>query len=207
MELDHVLIAVADLETAGRELETRYGLASIEGGRHPAWGTANRIVPLGNAYIELIAVVDEVEAAQTTVGRWIASGASDPYRPLGWAIRTNQLDQVARRLGLSVGAGSRTAPSGERLRWRSTGIEQAIAEPSLPFFIEWGRGTKLPGRAAVGHQAGPATITKLVLRANPDRLGTWLGDHSLPIVVRPGSPAVAAIVVKRAAGEIVLGHH
>jgi hypothetical protein len=26
------------------------------------------------------------------------------------------------------------------VRWRLTGVEQAAAEPSLPFFIEWGRG-------------------------------------------------------------------
>ena len=46
MELDHVLIAVAELEAAAREIEGRYGLTSVEGGRHAGWGTANRIVPL-----------------------------------------------------------------------------------------------------------------------------------------------------------------
>jgi hypothetical protein len=43
-------------------MEGRYGLASIEGGRHPGWGTANRIIPLGDAYIELVTVVDDEEA-------------------------------------------------------------------------------------------------------------------------------------------------
>jgi hypothetical protein len=47
LELDHVLIAVADLAEAARKIEARHGLASINGGRHPDWGTANRIVPLG----------------------------------------------------------------------------------------------------------------------------------------------------------------
>jgi hypothetical protein len=45
LELDHVLLAVRDLQAAGSILEDRYGLASIEGGRHPDWGTANRIWP------------------------------------------------------------------------------------------------------------------------------------------------------------------
>ena len=36
MELDHVLIACTDLEAAAREVETRVGLASVEGGRHRA---------------------------------------------------------------------------------------------------------------------------------------------------------------------------
>ncbi len=51
VEFDHVLIAVPDLASAGQELEARHGLASVEGGRHPAWGTANRIVPLGDSYL------------------------------------------------------------------------------------------------------------------------------------------------------------
>src|SRR5438132_3854521 len=72
LDLDHVLIAVADLASAGREIETRHGLASVEGGRHPGWGTANRIVPLGEAYLELIAVSDEAEAAQSPFGSWVA---------------------------------------------------------------------------------------------------------------------------------------
>ena len=101
MELDHVLIAVADLSSAAREMEWRYGLASVEGGRHAGWGTANRIVPLGETYLELITVVDEGEAARSTFGRWVATGiGSAPGRPLGWVVRTKRIDDVAQRLDL-----------------------------------------------------------------------------------------------------------
>jgi Glyoxalase-like domain len=205
VELDHVLIAVTDLAAAARRIEARYGLASVEGGRHPNWGTANRIVPLGTSYLELIAVVDQQAAADSTIGRWVASGASRSGRPLGWAVRTGKLDETARRLGLTVSAGSRVAPTGEVLRWRSAGIQQAAVEPLLPFFIEWGRGVRLPGSTAVAHPAAPAGILKLLLEGDPGRLAAWLGDHALPIVVRAGSPAVAAIVLSAARGEIVLG--
>ena len=74
------------------------GLASSAGGRHPGWGTANRIVPLGETYLELVTVVDEAEAAQSAFGRWVA--ASRPGAPFGWAVRTDDLDAVAARLGL-----------------------------------------------------------------------------------------------------------
>ena len=47
MKLDHLLIVVADLHAAVAEFESRYGLASVAGGRHTGWGTANRIVLLG----------------------------------------------------------------------------------------------------------------------------------------------------------------
>jgi glyoxalase-like protein len=202
VELDHVLIAVTDLAAAAQELEARSGLASVAGGRHPAWGTANRIVPLGGSYLELIAVVDPA-AAGSVVGRWVAGGASRPGRPLGWAVRTDDLDQVARRLGLPVQAGSRVTPTGEVLRWRSAGIDRAAAEPSLPFFIQWAAGTRLPGQAAIADPAAPAAISML-LRGDPGRLAAWLGHHALPIVVRAGSPAVAAVVLATATGDLVL---
>jgi Glyoxalase-like domain len=206
VELDHVLFAVTDLEAAGRELETRAGLASLEGGRHPGWGTANRIVPLGTSYLELVAVVDRSTAADSGFGRWVAGAASSTAaRPLGWAVRTGRLDQVAGRLGLTVRSGARATPTGEVLRWRSAGIEQAIAEPSLPFFIEWAAGVPLPGTAAVEHPAAPAGIATLLLDGDPDRLAAWLGDHKLPIVVRAGRPAVAAVALSTARGEVVLG--
>jgi Glyoxalase-like domain len=178
----------------------------VEGGRHPGWGTANRIVPLGTSYLELIAVVDQAAAAHSSVGRWVAGGASPRLgRPLGWAVRTGELDTIARRLGLTVSGGSRVTPIGEVLRWRSAGIEQAAAESSLPFFIEWAAGTPLPGTTAVAHPAAPARISKLLLEGDPDRLAAWLGDHALPIVVRAGSPAVAAIVLLTATGDAILG--
>src|ERR1700682_4475330 len=147
-------MAVLDLDAAGKEIGVRLGLASNEGGRHLAWGTANRIVPLGDSYLELVAVVDARKAAGNPFGRWVASGASSSPRPLGWAVRTSHLDEVAHRVDLPVSAGSRGAPDGELLRWRSAGIDQAPADPSLPFFIEWNPHTQLPGHAAIHHRAG-----------------------------------------------------
>jgi Glyoxalase-like domain len=206
LELDHVLIAVADLGEAAREFEARYGLASVEGGRHPGWGTANRIVPLGESYLELVAVVDGLEAAQSAFGRWVAAVHPEPGgRPFGWAMRTHDLDEVARRLSLTIEAGSRAAPSGQLLRWRSAGIEQSAAESALPFFIEWGQGMPLPGRAAVTHRPGSVAITRLELAGDADRLAAWLDNHRLPIAVLAGGPAVRKVILTGAAGEFVIG--
>ena len=200
MEVDHVLIAVTDLEVAAREFEARHGLSSVDGGRHRDWGTANRIVPLGSSYVELVAVVDAGVAAGSSFGRWVGDGATDSGRLIGWAVRSPGLDAIAGRLGLIVRSGSRVTPSGEELRWRSAGIDEAIAEPCLPFFIEWGEGVRLPG----AENPRSATISRLVLEGNPDRVGVWLGDHALPIRVLDGPAEVAAIVLSTAAGEIIL---
>ena len=130
-----MLIAVVDLAAVAREMEEHHGLASIEGGRHPGWGTANRIVPLGETYLELAAVVDEVEARRSVFGRWVASGANISGQPIGWAVRVHDIEDVGRRLGLIVRAGSRVTPNGDRLEWRAAGMEEAAAEGFLPSFL------------------------------------------------------------------------
>jgi Glyoxalase-like domain len=159
-------------------------------------------VPLGDTYLELIAVVDEAEAAQSPVGRWVAG--TSPGRPLGWCLRTDRLEDVARRLDLTVADGSRTTPDGRLVRWRMAGLEQAASEPSLPFFIDWGGGTPFPGSAPATHRSGSVEIARLELSSDADRLADWLGPHDLPITIRAGAPAVASIVLTADAGEIVL---
>jgi len=205
-ELDHVLVAVVDLAKAARELEARYGLSSIEGGRHAGWGTANRIVPLGNSYLELISVVDEAEAERTAFGTWVAQARPLLAKPLGWAVRTGNLDDVARRLGLVAAAGSRATRTGELLQWRLAGVERAAAEPSLPFFIEWHEDAVFPGRASrsAPAEAQPVVVRRLELDGDPQRLAAWLGEHRLPIAVNAGRPALRRLVLDGPCGEIVL---
>jgi len=154
-------------------------------------------VPLGETYLELIAVVDEAEAAASPFGGWVARARPGP---LGWAVRTGDLDPVAQRLELTVSAGSRATPSGEILRWRSAGIMEAAAEPCLPFFLQWDEGAPFPGRVTTAS----AGVERLELSGDADRLSEWLGPHVLPAVVRPGAPALERVVLATAAGEVVL---
>ena len=179
-----------------------HGLASVAGGRHPGWGTANRIVPLGDTYLELVAAVDAAEAAGSPFGRWVAAAPSG--RPLGWAVRTQGLDVIAGRLGLAVTTGSRRREDGQVLRWRLAGMEQAVADPALPFFIEWGEGTPLPGRAEADHQDGPWRIDQVQLTGDADRLEKWLGTHHLPITLQAGVAAVTGIVLAGASHRIAI---
>jgi len=162
-------------------------------------------VPLGETYLELIAVVDESELGGSAFGPWVAAGAGPGIgRPLGWAVRTRSLDAVAERLALQVISGSRARPDGAVVRWRAAGAERSIVEPALPFFLEWDTGTELPGRAAVMHRAGAVAIDRLRLIGDRARLADWLGEHELPVDVARGDPGVAAVVLAGAAGELVL---
>jgi hypothetical protein len=203
MELDHVLIPLADLSRAVTEFERRYGLVSVEGGRHADWGTANRIVPLGDSYLELVAVVDPAEASQSAFGRWVANARAG--RPLGWAVRTDDLGAVAGRLGLNIGSGSRFTATGDLLSWRIAGVERAMAEPWLPFFVEWAAESRLPGRIDVEHPAAATGIKQLIVAGEPNRLLSWLDEHRLPVTLADGDSGVIGVVLSTRSGEIVVG--
>jgi hypothetical protein len=200
MEVDHVLLAAGDAAPPIPVLPT-LGLNAYEGGRHPGWGTANWIVPLGDAYLELIAVVDEAEAAASPVGRWVLESAERPGAPIGWAVRPDDLDATARRLGLEIHEGSRVRPSGVLVAWRSAGMDEAARRPWLPFFIEWRDASIFPGRSA---EPG-ARLDRIELECDIDELDAWLGRHALPVDLRPGDAGIVAVTVETAAGRVVLG--
>ena len=193
LAIDHIVFPATDLAVAAAAFKERYGLASIEGGRHPTWGTANRIVPLGDTYVELVAVENHITAAKAAFGRWVATAT--PGRPLGWAVRTDAIEAVGRRLGLPIVAGSRATSRGELIKWRSAGVDVATREPGLPFFIQWGDGVALPGAAAVRHPGGPARIKRVSVTADPSRLDDWLGEHDLPVTVTPGPVGPLTVVI------------
>jgi hypothetical protein len=111
---------------------------------------------------------------------------------------------IAGRLGLPVTTGSRRREDGQVLRWRLAGMEQAIAHPALPFFIEWGDGTPLPGRTEADHRDGPLRIDHVQLTGDADRLENWLGAHHLPITVQAGAPAVTGVVLAGASNRIAI---
>ena len=187
-----MLVAVSDLDATARAFEARFGLTSVEGGRHAAWGTENRIVPLGSSFVELVAVTDPDVAAAAPFGRWVAAATTGLA---GWVVRVPRLAPVASRLGLTISSGSRRRSAGEVLRWRVSGIEEAAAEPCLPFFIEWGAATSLPGAVPVEHPAGRVRLARVELLGDPARVKGWLDDAVLPIAVRAGPPCVSRIVL------------
>jgi glyoxalase-like protein len=205
MQIDHVVYGVQDLEAAGSRVKQELGLDSAPGGRHPGWGTGNRIVPLGESYIELLAAVDRAEAAQDPLGQALLVAVAEGDRFLGWCVSTDDIQGVAARLGLPVSVGTRERPDGTVLRWRTAGLDGAIAEPSLPFFITWDVPQELhPGRTAVNHVVRPEGIAWLEVGGDAVRLNEWLEGSRLPVRVVGGPPGVLAAGIATQSGEIVL---
>jgi Glyoxalase-like domain len=201
VELDHILLAVRDLDEAAEHLEREHGLTSYVGGNHPAWGTGNRIVPLGDSYLELIAVVDEATAAATEVGRWVAAGAGARGAPIGWAVRPDDLDATAERLGIAAFEGSRARPDGTTLRWRMAGSDRAFATPALPWFIDWEDRATHPGAA---QRSVAARVVRIELEGSSSALEAWLGPNDLPLDVRDGTAGLVAVDLDGPRGALTL---
>jgi hypothetical protein len=205
LRLDHVVYAVPDLDEAAVRFREAFGLDSTEGGRHERWGTANRIVPLGDQYVELVAVVDETAAARTGFGRGVLERASGGGGWLTIAAVAEDLDAVAARLELEIGSGSRTRPDGEILRWRSAGLDDPRREPWMPFFLGWDVPDELhPGRARAGHGVQADGIAWVEVGGDAERLREWLGGEELPIRLIEGEPRVRRVGVATSDGEIVI---
>jgi hypothetical protein len=207
LALDHVIVGVGDLDDAARRYDEQHGLTSLPGGRHAGHGTANRIIPLGDPYIELMAVVDRDEAATSPLGSWLTRRLLEAGEgPAAMCLRTDDIDAVARRTGREPLAMSRDRPDGGELSWRLVGLDAALAD-GLPFFIQWlVDEADHPGHAAVKHRSGANGIDWVELGADPDRLATWLGPHDLPLCPVAGAPGPRRVAVGTAAGEpIVLG--
>ncbi|HEU5004031.1 MAG TPA: VOC family protein [Actinomycetota bacterium] len=208
LKIDHIVYSVTDLDEAGERLRRRSGLASVPGGRHPGWGTANRIVPLGSSYIELMALVDPAEARSDPVGSGLAQLLRAGEGPMLWVVSTDDLDAVAGRLGLAVQAKARELPDGSRVSWRTAGLEMALGRPELPFFIEWGvPPERHPGRMACAQPVQPEGIAWVQVRGDAGAVAEWLGGEDVACRVSGGGPGpdgVTAVGIAAPGGEIVL---
>jgi hypothetical protein len=95
---------------------------------------------------------------------------------------------------LSIHAGSRAAPDGSLLEWHTAGLEHAVTEPCLPFFIQWAEGTEHPGVTDA-----PLRLGSIGLRGDPERIEEWLGPgHGLPIAVERGAPGITRVTLSGA---------
>jgi hypothetical protein len=138
--IDHLVIAVADLDAATAELEAALGLAFTAGGSHPGAGTANRIAFFGEPYLELIAVEDEALARNRPIGAAAlhaleAGGGLATYALLDDALEMTVAELRANNSAIGEATpGSRERPDGERVAWATATFER-LGPDRPPFLI------------------------------------------------------------------------
>ena len=79
------------------------------------------------------------------------------------------------------------------MTWQLAGVEEACNNPSLPFFIQWGLDTPLPGRALVTHRSGPCSLSELVVAGDDHIVDDWLGQRLEQVRMVPGAAGVCVV--------------
>ena len=141
--IDQLVIAVADPDDGAEQLERELGLAATGGGRHDALGTFNRLIWLGDSYLELVGVFDRALAATSWLGaptlRTLEAGGGLAT----WATATDDLDHdvaALRGAGSDLGepiSGERRRADGGIVRWRLS-LPPRLGPGEPPFLIEHG---------------------------------------------------------------------
>lgn len=197
--LDHVIVACTDPDFAAAELESTLGLRAGGGGRHDAHGTYNRLIWLGDSYVELMGVFDPALAADSWWGAHISRLLGDaPAAYAGVAFATNDLAADVDRLrgmGSPISdpvAGQRARPDGDVVRWRIGRLPAPDPELGLMFLIEhdtsaaeW-RPADRATRAAEQHPGGTAgRLVRLELPVTDVRSTTLRLVRELGLQFRP----------------------
>lgn len=135
--LDHVIIGVHDLAQTASNFDQKLGLVASGGGIHPMGGTANRIIVIGDTYIELIAVHAPAEAQQSMLAR-LAKG--EGY--LNFVLGSNDIHAdsgaIAARGNTLLGpkAGELRSADGRSRAWIRADIERPDLTQHYPFIIQ-----------------------------------------------------------------------
>jgi hypothetical protein len=211
--IDHVLIACPDPDEAAVLFEAHLGLQATGSGRHTALGTFNRLIWLGDSFIELIGIEARKLAEASWVGRPVLRAADAGGGFAMWAATTSGLRAEVDRLrtsGSDIGEpipGERVRPDGRIVRW--TLAEAPGMGPLEPPFLiehdlsaaEWSPAER-EERAAQRHPiGGPVRFETLELPAHnvPQATRRYLRT----VGIGPFRPSLAG----RGARDATLGPH
>lgn len=210
--LDHLVFAAPDLAAAVAGFVELTGVSPVPGGRHPGRGTANYLVGFGRAHADAYLEIIGPDPDQPDPDRPRPFGVDHltGSRLVTWAVHPGDLErciEAARAHGYDPGPArdmARTAPDGERLRWRLT--EANLGEPGglVPFLIDWGDTVPPPHRGLPEVSLVEFTATHPrpeTVRAALEALASGL---SLQLPVRAGNRVGLTAVLDGRHGRVQL---
>jgi hypothetical protein len=179
MRLDHVSYACgpSGVGATVERLSAILGATFIDGGVHPRFGTTNAILPLADdIYLEVVGVLEHPAADKALFGRAVKRRVAEGGGWLGWVVAVDDLDPIVSRLGRSADAGQRHRPDGHELRWRQVGVTGLLADPALPFFVEW---QSTPADHPAAGASDDFRIERMELAGDRDAVVRWLDEPSV----------------------------
>ena len=178
--VDHIIMAVADLQKASADYALMLGRAPSWQGTHPDYGSANTLFRLGNCYLELLAAEGEGWAADMVTGMIEKQGEGLCALVFGTDDAEAFLTQ-ARANGLEVsdpkaGHGVDTA-SGATRTWRNMHWDAGAARGIFSFCIQHDDIDALPMAELAGDGAITAVDHVVVQTKSADAAKKFYGEQ------------------------------
>ena len=189
------------LHATASRLAKRIGVKPVSGGIHPRFGTRNIILPLAHErYVEVVEVLDHPSADKSPFGQVVRARSEAGGGWLGWVVRVPDIQETEDRIGRPSVEGHRLMPDGRDFKWRQVGVKGLLADPQLPFFIEWDADSPHPSQDA----ETSVTIEELTIAGDQRRVRDWLGlepDSTSTVIgfhfVAPhGTPGLLSVTFK-----------
>lgn len=188
LALDHLAVAGRTAEAGAAAIAAALGVAPGPGGRHAAMGTENRLLGLGDLYLEAIA--PDPAAPPPGRPRWFGLDAPPAVPRLAvWVLRCDDLEAA---LAAFPEAGQAVALARGDFAWRISvppdgGLPMAGV---MPAFIRW-QGPAHPAARLpeAGLRLRRLTLTHPEARALAARLAPHLDDPRIAFAVGPAGLA------------------
>lgn len=136
LTFDHFAVTATTLDAGARWVETALGVTLAGGGKHALMGTHNRLLALGDIYLEVIAI--DPEATPPSRPRWFdIDRFTGAPRITTWIARTDDLD--AALAGSPEGTGSPVSFARGNYRWQMAVPDDGILpfDSAFPALIHW----------------------------------------------------------------------
>jgi hypothetical protein len=200
MRLDHLSFAAGPDGLAGtaQRIGGMLGREFVDGGVHPRFGTRNMVLPLaGHTYLEVVEVLDHPASDKAPFGQAVRARSALGGGWLGWVVAVEDIRPLETRLGREAVDGNRHRPDGTELRWKQIGVNGLLADPQLPFFVQWLSDDGL--HPSVGG-SDDYSLHALEIAGDPQRVSEWLGvtveapleDVKVEWVAPNGTPGIIA---------------
>ena len=211
MRLDHLSYAAGPdglKGTAGR-IGGLLGEEFRDGGIHPRFGTRNMVLPLSQGtYLEVVEVLDHPASDKAPFGQAVRARSALGGGWLGWVVAVDNIAKVEARLGRPSVDGNRHRPDGVELRWKQIGINGLIADPQVPYFIQWEDLSVHPANGSTSQ----VHIGDLQIAGDPARVRDWLDlpvDQTSSVIdftfVAPhGTPGLLAVTFQTPEGLVTI---
>ncbi|MDC3381212.1 VOC family protein [Gammaproteobacteria bacterium] len=165
--LDHLIVAVDDLEAAAKNYQTLFGMAQVWSGEHKELGTSNALFAFKNTYFELLSATGEGLGADLVNHYLNQSGEG----LIGIVFATDDIKKAKSSLeeqgfnmpDISSGEGINSSDQQVR-RWKNLFLPPELSRGLFSFIIEHTEGA-LPSPMAY-EPSSPHSLDHVVINTN-----------------------------------------